>query len=373
MSRSYRSEFRLAAERRRQIFEARVRARTQPFYERYRAQEKELLNLGAVTYLPVEMHRLSSDLNQISVLLQSNPEEAREISFSVGRYISSLHGMLRNAKREFAEQERQQQEAAMRAKVESANKIRQTYNEFLAQLAPAHAHFAKKELDRIHHTLESDHYESPDDLLDELRSIAANAEQKAFAWCQKQAKAQDKQVTTSRIDAVKAKIQQDQPVIKEKKQILIQELQDLQNLLDTGNNPSDILKKTEMIEKASDDLMVEEDVQKALVQDVCRVIYGMGFQVGQPVIDKGVVYISSSSPDGRKANFVVDTMGMGGFDFNGHRGMMCCKDIDKFKSKMKEIYLTDVVEKQLLWENPDKLEMNAEQMPTEEGRTSSWH
>ena len=372
MSRSFSVEFRLAAERRQRIFDNRVRSRTEPFYERYRAQQAELMERGAEQYLPAEMRRLAADLSSMERLLKSDPAAARNVSFEVGSYIHGLHGLLRSVKYEFAEQERQQQEAVERARKETADQVARTFHEFVAQMAPDIAHFARADIGRIRQNLGEYQANGPAVLVKELRLIAAKAEVKANDWRKGQLKVQTEQSTTARIKEVQEKICADQPADSTKHQELLSALQGIQQMLESREDAADILAKAAEIDKASDDLMVEEDVQKEVARDICQSILGMNFQLAQPMISEGIVYITAYTPEGNQVDITIDMNGQGTYDFHGYRGMICQKDIAAFKKTMEEIYLTKVIEKQQLWENPEKLEMSVDEMPRSERGNSSW-
>ena len=372
MSRSFSVEFRLEAERRQRIFNNRVRSRTEPFYERYRAQQVELMERGAERYIPAEMRRLAADLNSMERLLKSDPAAARNVSFEVGSYIHGLHGLLRSAKCEFAEQERQQQEAVERARKEIADQVARTFHEFVAQMTPDIAHFARMDIGHIRQNLGEYQANGPAVLLKDLRLISAKAEEKANGWRKGQRKVQAEQSATARIKEVNDKICKDQPEDSTKHQKLLDALQGIQKMLDSGEDAADVLVKVAEIDKASDDLMVEEDIQKEVARDICQSILGMNFQLAQPMISEGIVYITAYTPEGNQVDITIDMDGQGTYDFHGYRGMICQKDIAAFKKSMEEIYLTKIIEKQQLWENPEKLEMSVNEMPISERGNNSW-
>ena len=90
MSRSYEYSYALEAAMRRQIYLNRVSSTTEQFYSRYIEQYNRMKKDGFAAYIPAEMTRLESDLSRIRAMLITDPEEARELSFTVGSYIRSL-------------------------------------------------------------------------------------------------------------------------------------------------------------------------------------------------------------------------------------------------------------------------------------------
>jgi hypothetical protein len=78
MSRSYEYSYALERARRQAIYNERVSATTEQFYQRYMAQYNQMVSRGYQAYIPDEMNRLQSDLSVIRNLLVTNPTEARD-------------------------------------------------------------------------------------------------------------------------------------------------------------------------------------------------------------------------------------------------------------------------------------------------------
>ena len=106
MSRSYEYSYALEAARRRQIYLSRVSTTTEHFYSRYMEQYNRMKRDGYAAYIPDEMNRLESDLSRIRSLLISDPEEAREVSFTIGSYIRSMTSLASTAREQFDRAER---------------------------------------------------------------------------------------------------------------------------------------------------------------------------------------------------------------------------------------------------------------------------
>lgn len=366
MSRSARIDYTLEKLRRQQIFEARVRRNTQPFYERYREQQAKLLAQGADAYLPQEMAELSHDLDTIARLLNLDPAAAREVSFHVGRYIHGLPSILREAKKAFAEQERQKQEALDRATCEKAAGLQKTYYTFIAGLSPADAHFARHALADIEKKLQADAIDSESNLSAMLATAAREASRKAEVWRKKQQEKQAGKAAASRIDDAIAKVEAESIVAPQEKQVLIQNLNGLRASLDAGKDAAEVLEGAEAADKAADALMVTIDEQQALAQDICHQLMTQGFTLQQPAIKDGIVYLTGIAPDGTQADFTIDTKGKGSYDFHGFRGQLCRQSIEEFKAQLSAIYNTSLFETQTIWENLDRIESGVDELPVSE-------
>ena len=48
--------------------------------------------------------------------------------------------------------------------------------------------------------------------------------------------------------------------------------------------------------------------------------------------------------------------------------MTCLKDIEKFNVDLEKVYSIKLSDERVLWENPDKLSMDANTLPNNEGR-----
>ena len=121
MSRSSEYLYKMASDQWQAINNAKISARVEEFYWRYRSQYEEMERKHYAAYIPDEMRRLASDLASIQELLVFNPTRAREISFQVGSYISGMHSLGRAAINQFERAERMRQEAAHQQKRESQN------------------------------------------------------------------------------------------------------------------------------------------------------------------------------------------------------------------------------------------------------------
>ena len=87
MSHEYESEYEIEKQRRQEINNQRVRSNTTIFYEKYESIYQSLINQGMEEYIPEEMARLKTDLDDVMRNLADNPFAARDISMQIQKYI----------------------------------------------------------------------------------------------------------------------------------------------------------------------------------------------------------------------------------------------------------------------------------------------
>lgn len=50
--------------------------------------------------------------------------------------------------------------------------------------------------------------------------------------------------------------------------------------------------------------------------------------------------------------------------------MTCLKDIEKFNVDLEQVYSVKLSDERVLWQNPDRLSMDATSLPNNEGRNA---
>ena len=83
---------------------------------------------------------------------------------------------------------------------------------------------------------------------------------------------------------------------------------------------------------------------------------------------KNYVKIVAKQPSGKRAICNVDLCGKIAYKFDNYEGMTCLKDIEKFNVDLEKVYSIKLSDERVLWENPDKLSMDANTLPNNEGR-----
>lgn len=64
----------------------------------------------------------------------------------------------------------------------------------------------------------------------------------------------------------------------------------------------------------------------------------------------------------------MDLCGKIAYKFDNYQGMTCLKDIEKFNVELEQVYSVKLSDERVLWENPDRLSMDANNLPNNVGR-----
>ena len=85
---------------------------------------------------------------------------------------------------------------------------------------------------------------------------------------------------------------------------------------------------------------------------------------------KNYVKIVAKRPSGKRAVCNVDLRGKIAYKFDNYEGMTCLKDIEKFNVDLEQVYSVKLSDERVLWQNPDRLSMDATSLPNNEGRNA---
>ena len=207
MSRSSEFSYELARAQRQEIYNARVSARVEEFYQRYQSQYEEMERKHYSAYIPDEMRQLESDLRHIRELLVSDPTEAREISFQVGTYIRGMHALGRAAISQFERAERMRQEAERERQQTQQKTMMKQYYDSVGAISPAAVHFAQAELEGIRSAIQSGTM-AAGELQQRLSSVISSAEDKAVQWKRERLAAGKREAAISRLEEMESSIDQ---------------------------------------------------------------------------------------------------------------------------------------------------------------------
>ena len=128
------------------------------------------------------------------------------------------------------------------------------------------------------------------------------------------------------------------------------------------------------IENALDDTLITEETRREMVLAIVNQFKSQEFIVDKPqlvkVDGKNFVKIVAKQPSGKRAVCNIDLKGKIAYKFDNYVGMTCLKDIEKFNVALDKVYSIKLSDERVLWQNPDRLSMDANSLPNNEGRNA---
>ena len=373
MSREISYRYELERQRRQQIFNERVRARTTEFYERYTRQYEDMIARGFRRLIPSEMSRLEGDLSAIRSLLDSNPAEAREISREVGGYIREMFRLGNAAEREFRSRElqrereeretlrrieREQREESMRVRDEALREYYAVLNENDAVCVQ----LAMSELERVKAEIESGN--NTQGIRQRLEHVIASYSSQAEKWREQQRQAVSHSAVEDRIAEAESDIASmtaRNDVARDEAEKLLERLHNLR--ANRNMKHEDALKELDGIESDALNAAISEETRREAVKSIYLTLKAQGFDVSSPVIvetDGGKsVKLTASRPSGKRAICLVDESGKIRYRFDKYEGMSCVSDIEQFNATLQSVYSVKLSDERVLWENPMRINSDA--------------
>lgn len=374
MSSSYEYSYALEAARRRQIYLNRISSTTEQFYNRYNQQYREMQNRGFAAYIPSEMSRLASDLSRIRSLLTSDPEEARDLSFEVGSYIRSMYSLASGAREQFERAERMRVDAIRAEREHQQNALMKEYFDILQTITnPIVVNYSISEMQQIRNDIESGRLTSSTELRMKSSGIISSAERKATEWKESEVKRNRQKDVTQAINEAEERLKSEKIENQEKTQEFLNKISKLKAGLETGAVDADIVEKQVVsLESEVDELLISEETRRETVMAIIKQLKKQEFTVEKPQLvqtdGKNYVKIVAKQPSGKRAVCNVDLHGKIAYKFDNYAGMTCLKDIEKFNVDLEKVYSVKLSDERVLWQNPDRLSMDANRLPTNEGR-----
>ncbi|MBR4210952.1 MAG: hypothetical protein IKR84_01000 [Oscillibacter sp.] len=375
MSRSAEYDYELERERRRRIAAERVSNTTETFYRRYREQFEELRGKGAFSLIPDEMARLESDLGSIRNLLSENPFEAREISRAVGGYIYGLHGLARTAEREFDRALRLRAEAEQEERERRQDAAMDAYYRQIQGLSPAVVNFAIEELQALQKEIAAGRLTGEAEIQARVASAARGAETRAAEWKRSAVEAKRKEALEKRVQAAEEFVSRETWEDSQKAREFRDRIARLRADLDAGEaSAREIEQAAEDIEAHADEEKISEEVRRQAVMAIMRQLRAQEFVVGKPELfdNAGETYvkITAQQPSGKRVQCRIDLRGKIRYRFDRYEGMTCLKDIERFNVDLERVYSIKLSDERVIWENPDRLSMDQNRMPSGTGERS---
>lgn len=374
MSSSYEYSYQLEAERRRQIYLNRIAATTEEFYRRYEQQYREMLSHGLSAYIPSEMSRLESDLARIRDLLVSDPESARDISFDVGSYIRTMSSLASVAREEFDRSERMRVAALRAEREQQQSELMNEYFKVLQTIKnPIVVNYSIPEMQQLRKDIESGKLSSSTEFKKISASIIFEAEKKASEWKKNTVKKHRQKDVAQAINEAESRLKSEKIENQEKTQEFLNKINKLRLALESGTiDLNTVEKKVVELENEVDETLISEETRRETVISIIKQLQKQEFTVEKPQLiqtdGKNYVKIVAKQPSGKRAICNVDLRGKIAYKFDNYAGMTCLKDIEKFNVDLEKVYSIKLSDERVLWENPDKLSMDANTLPNNERR-----
>ena len=348
--------FEMERQRREQLFLARVRNKTQEFYQRYRKQYDDMLRQGFDAYIPDEMNRFKQDLNTVESLLQSNPAAARDVSQEIGSYIHSLWSLGKEAEKTFYESARLERARIKQEQAQKQNETLTHYYEVLSGLDSITANFAAKELETIKQGISTGNISSIQELDGKLQPILSDATRQAQAWREQKKSEQSRQAVVAQIEEQKAVVQAEKFEDKAKAQAIIDKLEEIKKRTVDGNiSGEDANKQIANVAKETDEVLTDENVRREMVKAIYKWFNEHDFTVSKPRLVDGSVVLTAKRPSGNRAQFKLGLDNKMTYQLDGYEGQSCLKDITSAKSDWETVYGFKFKDEVIKRQNPDRI------------------
>lgn len=369
MSRSYEYSYALEAARRRQIYLNRISSTTEQFYSRYMEQYTRMKRDGYTAYIPSEMNRLESDLSRLRAMLVSDPEEARELSYTVGSYIRSMSSLASAAREQFDRAERLRAENLRLEREQHQNELVQAYFKILKSINnPIVVNYSVSDLQALKKEIDAGTLTDKFELVTRAKAITANAEKKANEW-KSQTISRNRQANAIEvINDAETRLRNENIENKEKTKQFLDRINQLRSGLADGKVDAETVEKQiATLETEVDDTLISEETRRETVKAIIKQLRTQEFTVEKPQVvqtdGKNYVKIVAKQPSGKRAICNIDLHGKIAYKFDNYEGMTCLKDIEKFNVDLQQVYSVKLSDERVLWSNPDKLDKDATSTP----------
>lgn len=353
-------DYRLEAERRRQINEARVAATTSQYLNTYHDMLAEFQNQGFDNYIPAEMDRLRRDLQVADMQLMVDSFQARETSMEIQAYIYNMRAMARTARIQQEQAEREQrrlEEEALKAqKTETMN----AYYSAIKQVKDAAVqNAARMDFAALREKIIAGSVTSREQVESAMVTILAQAEAQATAFKQKAIEEAQREGIEAQIAEAKKRVEEsDMDVTKSKKII-----KSLDEVLGRSKTVSvqEIQKDLDNIDNQVLQQKVSEDELREAAKSVCNLLRSKGFTIPAGGVKRGDtenekrILVCGLQSNGHKAMCILSDKGTLQRSFNGYEGSSCLNDMQSFDDDLQKAYSFNLSNKRTIWENPDKI------------------
>ena len=376
MSRHEQYYYKLEIQRREEIARENAQRDVMNAIARHRQSVQNMINEGLDKY--VSIANINSQINIIEEIVNTNPFEARNLSYQLSSDINYLRNDALNRKKEEERIIKEQKNKNKQAVLDYFNKTISSINDIIL------IDFAKDKFNALRDELMNDEGVTDKEMgvyrkkiESRVKSIIDEANTNASEWRAKKEKEREKRILQTKIEDIEDNLKKENIESKENIEKRDKLLQQIETAKESLNNDSDnienVVQDIEAIDKETDDIRITEEVRREVVKSIIKSLKGSEFEVSAPELIKddngGIVKIIAKKPSGKRAVCKVSLNGKLEYIFDNYEGLTCVKDIDKFNKDLEEIYSIKLSDKKVLWENPDKISKGAIDIDNHNERT----
>lgn len=370
MSAGYEYYYNLEQQQRRDIYLERVSIKTREFLNRYNDILDDIKNQELDIYVLYEYNNYKNQLDTAFYYLNSNPEEARNISQAIGKLIGTLPKKAKERRQVYKEQEKQKRIEIEKQEQKLKKEFKDLIEEQLSQLKdPILRDYAYIELmdivqkyNEIDITMEN--FEKlKTTMLTQSSRIIEQAQIKADEFNKKYFSKMDKEIEK---ETLLEQIKEEKENIKKikiedstKLNEIMEKLSIKENDIKNGIIDNSINKE---LDKISDEILseeVNEEYRRYTVKSIFEILNKLGFKPTKPKKVGDEVKLYAKRINGNEFEASIKANGTMFSHFNGYDYMACKDDIDNLELELQNCYNIELNKTKTIWENPDRIQKNA--------------
>lgn len=230
-------------------------------------------------------------------------------------------------------------------------------------------------MQQIRSDIENGRLTSSAELRKKSSDIISFAESRAAEWKEGTVKKNRQKDVEQVLSEVKERLKSEKIENQEKTSEFLDRISKLKAGLEAGTVEADAIEKQVVsLENEVDETLISEETRRETVMAIIKQLQKQEFTVEKPQLiktdGKNYVKIVAKQPSGKRAVCNVGLRGKIAYKFDNYEGMTCLKDIEKFNIDLEQIYSVKLSDERILWQNPDRLSMDATSLPKDEGRNA---
>lgn len=373
MSRADEYRYQIQRQRKQELDRQRVRETTRPFLERYRSVLNDVVSQGLEDLVPAEFRELSSELQRMEALLESEPFAARDMSRSLGARIHGLPRFARNQRRSRQEAEiaaaeafRKTQQAEVERKLQLREELEAAWREGLSGWStPVALNAAFTELQQIREQLLGNvaNNMTSAQILIALREVRQRYEADAERQLQEMKDRVQREALTDVLTLQREQLEQEANKDGGDRAAKLREA--LAHAIEL--EPAEQAEALNQLVREQDEATVDESQRREVVRAVYQSLQQAGFVVDGPehLLSQGQdeVLIRARRPAGAQADFRVNLSGHLSYKFHQYKGKTCEKDVSPVIATLQDAYGISLSDKRVIWVNPDDQDQDSRPYP----------